>query len=357
MASSPITSWKTEGEKVEVVIDFLFLGSNITVLESWLQSWNQNSIASWQESCEKPRRCVENQRHHSADKGPYSQGSGLPSDHVWLWELDSKEGKMSKNWCLLTVALEKLLKVPWRSNQSVLRDINSELIGRTDAEVEAPVFWSFDVKSWLIGKVPDAGKDWGQKHKRASEDEMAGWDHWCNGHELGQTLGGGEGQGGLVCCSPWGHKELDTIGWLNNSNNSKAQFSTVDKVLAIFHRWGNWDFPFLTGFPLFLLVFCLVVLVLAGFHGYHYCEAVGFQSYFRAMGSGMGIGQIKTPESLLFLSRFSYFLLLNKCSLQTVVSFSLIFRVLKMFDFDKNFSMFSLKQILELLISPIPLMS
>ena len=66
----------------------------------------------------------------------------------------------------------------------------------------------------------------------------------------------------------------------------------------------------------------MVVLVLAGFHGYHYCEAVGFQSYFRAVASGMGTGQIKTPESLLFFSRFSYFLLLNRCSLQTVVSLS-----------------------------------
>ena len=77
-----------------------------------------------------------------------------------------------------------------------------ELTGRTEAE--APGFWSPDVNSWLIGKVPDAGKDWGQKEKRVSEDEMAGQHHWCTGHELGQTLGDGEGQGGLTCCSPWG---------------------------------------------------------------------------------------------------------------------------------------------------------
>ena len=87
MSSSPITSWQLEEEKVEVVTDFLFLDSNITVLESWLQSWNQNSIASWQESCEKPRPCVEKQ-------GPYSQGCGLPSGHVQLWEVDHKEGRI-----------------------------------------------------------------------------------------------------------------------------------------------------------------------------------------------------------------------------------------------------------------------
>ena len=74
------------------------------------------------------------------------------------------------------------------------------LVGRTDAE--APVFWSPNANSWLIGKVPDAGKDWGKKEKRATEDEMAGQHHWCNGHELGQTPGDGEGQGGLAC---WVH--------------------------------------------------------------------------------------------------------------------------------------------------------
>ena len=86
------------------------------------------------------------------------------------------------------------------------------LIGRTDAETEAPIFWSSDANSQLTGKVPDTGKDWGQKEKRASEDEMAGWHHQCNGPEFGQTSGDGEGQGGLACCSPGGHKESDTTG-------------------------------------------------------------------------------------------------------------------------------------------------
>ena len=92
------------------------------------------------------------------------------------------------------------------------------LIARTDAEAEVPVFWSSDTNSWLIGKVPDARKDWGQKEKRVSEDEVAGWHHQCNGHEPWQIWGDFEGQGRLVCCSPWGHKELDTAGWLKNNN-------------------------------------------------------------------------------------------------------------------------------------------
>ena len=250
MALGPISSWKAEGGKVEVVTDFLFLGSKITMdidcsHEIRIRLLLGSKAMKYLDSVLKTRHCF-------ADKSPYSQGSGLPSDHVRLWELDCKEGRMSKNWCLRTVVLEKTPESPLDSQEikpvSFKGNQLWKLIGRTDAEVEAPVFWSFDMNSWLIGKVPDAGKDQGQKDKRASEDEMTVWHHWCNGHELGQTLGDGEGGGGLVCCSPWGRKELDTIGWLNNSSNNKTQFSKVDKVLAVFHRWGNWVFTFLTGF-------------------------------------------------------------------------------------------------------------
>ena len=82
MTSSPITSWQIEGEKVERVTDFPFLGSKITVDGGWLQPWNQKTIASRQESDDKPRRCAEKQRHYSADKGPYSKGYGLSSGYV-----------------------------------------------------------------------------------------------------------------------------------------------------------------------------------------------------------------------------------------------------------------------------------
>ena len=75
--------------------------------------------------------------------------------------------------------------------------------------------------SWLTRKVPDAGKAWGQKAKRVSENEMAGWHHQCNGRELGLTLGDGEGQRGLVCCCPWCHEESDITGWLNNNNRTR----------------------------------------------------------------------------------------------------------------------------------------
>ena len=132
-------------------------------------------------------------------------------------------GRAPKNRCLRTMMLEKTPESPLDSRK--IKPVNLKgnqpwiLFGRTDAEAEAPVFWSSDANSRLTGKVPDAGKDWRQKEKRVSEDEMAGWRHQFYGHELGQTSGDSEGQKGLVCCSPWGCKELDMLGRLNNSTS------------------------------------------------------------------------------------------------------------------------------------------
>ena len=144
-----------------------------------------------------------------------------------LWELDCKEGRTPKSWCLRTAVPEKTPQSPLDSKE--IKPVNLKgdqpwiFTGRTDAGAEAPVFWSSDVNRQLIGKVPEAGKDWGQKEKKLSEDEMAGWHHWCNEHELGQTLLDGKGQGGLACCSPWGHKELDMTGQLNKNNLNTGQ--------------------------------------------------------------------------------------------------------------------------------------
>ena len=88
-------------------------------------------------------------------------------------------------------------------------------IGSTDVEAETPILWPPDVKSWLIGKDPDAGKDWRQEEKGMTEDEVVGWHHWLNGHGFGWTPGVGDGQGGLVCCGSWGLRESDTTERLN----------------------------------------------------------------------------------------------------------------------------------------------
>ena len=135
-----------------------------------------------------------------------------------MWELDHKEGWMLKNWCFWTVVLEKTPESPLDSKE--IKSVNPKenqpciFIGRTDAE--APILWPSEVKSKFIKKDPDAGTDWGQEEKGVTEDEMTVWDHWLNGWKFEQTLGDSEGQGSLACCSPWGHKELDTIEGLNN---------------------------------------------------------------------------------------------------------------------------------------------
>ena len=131
-----------------------------------------------------------------------------------MWELDHKESWAPKNWYLWTVVLEKTLESPLdcKEIQPVhpTGDQSWVFIGRTDVEAETPILWPPDVKSWLTGKDPDAGKDWGQEEKGMTEDEMVGWHHQLNGHGFGWTLGVGDGQRGLVCCGSWGRKESDT---------------------------------------------------------------------------------------------------------------------------------------------------
>ena len=135
-----------------------------------------------------------------------------------MWELDHKESWASKNWCIWTVVCWGLLTVPWIAEVKPVHPKGNQswiFTGRTDAEAEAPILWLPDVKSWLTGKDPDAGKDWGQEETGVAEDEMVGWHHWLNGHEFEQTPEVGDGQGGLACCSPWGRKESDMTEWLN----------------------------------------------------------------------------------------------------------------------------------------------
>ena len=124
------------------------------------------------------------------------------------WRIDAFE-----LWCwrqpLRVLDCKKMKPVYPKANQSWI------FIGRLDAEAETPKLWPLDEKNWLIGKDPDAGKDWRQEEKGMTEDEMFGWHHQCNGHELEQALGIGDGQGGLASFSPWGRKELDTTEWLN----------------------------------------------------------------------------------------------------------------------------------------------
>ena len=161
--------------------------------------------APWKKNYDKPRQCLKKQRHHFADKGLSSQSYGFSRSHVGMWELDCEEGWAPKNWCFWTVVLEKTLESPLdcKEIQPVhpKGDQSWVFFGRNDAEAEAPVLWPPHVKSWLIGKDSDAGRDLGQEEKGTTEDEMAGWHHRFNGHEFGWTPGVGDGQRGLVCCN------------------------------------------------------------------------------------------------------------------------------------------------------------
>ena len=134
------------------------------------------------------------------------------NSHVCMWELDYKESWVLKNWCFWTVVLEKTLESP--SNCKEIQPVNPEgneswiFTGRTDVEAETAILWPPDAKSSLIGKDPDAGKDWRQEEKGTTEDEMVGWHHWLDAHEYEQAPGVGDGVLQTV-----GHKELDMTEW------------------------------------------------------------------------------------------------------------------------------------------------
>ena len=157
-----------------------------------------------------------------------------------MWELDHKESWAPKNWCFWTVVLEKALVSPLDIKDKPVNPKRNQpwiFIGRTDAEAEAPIMWPPDVKSWLIGKDSYVGKDWGQEEKQVTEDEMVGWHHLLNGHELEQIPGDSEEQGSLACCSPWGHKESGMTDWL--IDNSTVVRSWESKMKPIFgvNKW------------------------------------------------------------------------------------------------------------------------
>ena len=185
-------------------------------------------LTPWKKIYDQPRQHIKKQRHYFANKGPSSQSYG----YVLMWELDYKESWAPKNWCFWTVVLEKTLESPLDCKEiQPVHPTRPEysggqswvFIGRTDVEAETPIIWPPDAKSWLIGKDPDAGKDWGQEEKGTTEDEMVGLASLTPWHEFEQALGVGDGQRGLACCSPWGSKESDTAERLNWTDSNTSQ--------------------------------------------------------------------------------------------------------------------------------------
>ena len=196
MASGPITSGQIDGEKVETVSDFIFLGSKINVDGECSHKIKWHLLLG-RKAMTNLGSVLKKQRHHLANKVPYSQGYSFSSSHVWMREMDHKEGwriDAFELWCW-----RRLLRVLWtasRSNQSILKEISPEF----SSEGLVLKLWPPDVKSQLNGKDPDAGKDWGQVQKGLTEDGMVGWYYWLNGHGFEKTQGDSEGQRNLECC-------------------------------------------------------------------------------------------------------------------------------------------------------------
>ena len=175
MVSSSITSWQTDGEIMETVTDFIVEGSKITADDNCSHKIKRRLLHG--------RKVMTNldsilKGRDITNKGPSSHSYGFSSGHVWIWELDYIERWVPSNLCFWTVVLEKTLESPLDCKE--LQPIHPKeneswiFIGRTDPEAEAPILWPPDVKSWLICKDPDTGKDWGQEEKGTTEDKMVG---------------------------------------------------------------------------------------------------------------------------------------------------------------------------------------
>ena len=184
MASGPIISWQIDGATVEIVTDFILGGSKITAGGDCSHEIKRHlflgrKVMTNLDSILKSRDIT------LPTKVRLVKAMVFPVGHVWMWELDYKECWVLKNWCFWSVVLEKTLASPLDCKE--IQPVHPKawiFFGRIDVEAEAPVLWPPDAKNWLIWKDPDAGKEWGQEEKGATDDEMVGWHHWLKGHEF-----------------------------------------------------------------------------------------------------------------------------------------------------------------------------
>ena len=237
MASSPITSWQTDGEIMETVRDFILGSAKSLQMVTAITIMKLKDACSLEENYDQPRQHIKKQRHYFVDKGPCSKSCGSSSSHIWMLELDNKESWAPKNLCFWTVVLEKTLEslLTCKEIQPIhpKRSQSWIFIGNTDAVAETLKLWPPDVKNWLIGKDPNLGKEWRQEEKRTAEDEMVGWHHWLNAHEFEQALGVGDGHGSLTCCRPWdcrvGHDWVSELNWTDAYTHSNLHISAYLK--------------------------------------------------------------------------------------------------------------------------------
>ena len=214
MPSSPITSWQVDGEKMETVTNFLFLGSKITADGDFS---HERTLAPWKKSYDQLRQHIKKQRHYLASKGPSSQSYGFP---VVTYRYESWTIKKPESQRIVFFELccwRRLLRVPWtarRFNQCIIKEISPEyslegLMLKLKLQYFGHLMWRTDSveKTLMLGKIEDG--------KRRGWQRMVGWHHWLDGHEFELAPGVGDGQGGLACCSPWVCKESDKTERLN----------------------------------------------------------------------------------------------------------------------------------------------
>ena len=209
MASGPTTSWQIDEEIIEIVRYFTFLYSKITADGDCIHEIKRCLLLGWKDMIYLDI-ILESQDITLLTKNYLVKAIVFPvvtygRENWTIKKIENRRIDAFELWKTLESPLDckEIKSVNPKGNQSWI------FIGRADAEVEAPILWPPDVKSWLTGKDPDAGKDWGWE-KRVTEDEMIRWHHQLNGHEFKQTPGDSGGQRSLMCFSPWGCKESDT---------------------------------------------------------------------------------------------------------------------------------------------------
>ena len=183
MASGPITSWQIDGENNGNSDRLYFLGLP-NHCRWWLQPWNKKKLVPWKKSYDQPRQHIKKQRHYFANKSPSSQNYGFCSGHVWMWELNYKESWTPKNWCFLTVVLEKILESPLDCKE--ITPVNPKgnqpliFIGRTDVEAETPILWPGceELTHWKRPWCWDRLKAAGERDNRAWDGWMASPTQW-----------------------------------------------------------------------------------------------------------------------------------------------------------------------------------